>query len=214
MPRAIVPSEREYQTAIDCLRQGGIVAYPTETFYGLAVDPENHRAVAALYALKKRAADKSLSLLVPDVTVLACCVDTISTPHQRLIGLFWPGPLTIIFPARKDFLPAVNGEKGDLAIRLSSHPVAARLCALWGRPLTATSANISGDVPAITASQVRNQWGQERVTVLDGGKVAGGLGSTIVQCRGGACYILRAGAVSTEKISSGLANKYKIIEES
>jgi L-threonylcarbamoyladenylate synthase len=204
LPPELLPCATDYQQAVQILKQGGIVAYPTETFYGLAVDPENDQAIAALYSLKKRETQKKFSLLVPDLEVLSTCVSSISEPYQTLIDVFWPGPLTLVFSAKPGGLSSLTLESDTLAIRISSHPVAAMLCSLWGRPLTATSANISGEAACVTADQVKNLWGEQVGFVLDGGRVPGGKGSTIVHCERGICSILRAGVIPRKDIIRAL----------
>ncbi|MCF8056128.1 MAG: threonylcarbamoyl-AMP synthase [Desulfocapsa sp.] len=214
MPAATSLSELDYQQALVTLQQGGVVAYPTETFYGLAVDPENDQAIAALYALKKRERQKKLSLLVPNLKVLSSCTSFISIPYQHLIEVFWPGPLTLVFPAKENVFPCLTGEGKTLAIRISSHPIAAKLCLLWGRPLTATSANVSGETGFVTADQVRRQWGGKVGSLLDGGKVPGGQGSTIVCCTESTCRILRTGVISEKEIAEALPDSCSLSKSS
>ena len=208
-----MPSEQDYQEALQSLRQGGIVAYPTETFYGLAVDPENDQAIAALYSLKKRNPRKKLSLLVPNVEALSACTTEISSLQHRLIEAFWPGPLTLVVPVSDTVLPGLTGGTGTLAVRVSSHPVAARLCRLWGGPLTATSANISGEPGFVTAAEVRSQWKKQLAFILDGGRVPGGQGSTIVNCAGNTCRILRKGVIPAKAIEAVLQKEYILCVE-
>jgi L-threonylcarbamoyladenylate synthase len=198
------PSESDYQQALLTLKQGGIVAYPTETFYGLAVDPENDLAIKSLYLLKKRSAGKKLSLLVPDLQVLFSCISSVSRPEQTLIEAFWPGPLTLVFSGKPGAFPSLIRGGDTLAIRISSHPVAAKLCSMWGRPLTATSANVSGEAAFITAEQVTKQWGREIGFILDGGRVPGGKGSTIIRCKSSVCSILRDGVIPKKAIAQVL----------
>ena len=202
------PSEADYQQALRILKQGGIVAYPTETFYGLAVDPENDGAIKALYSLKKRDFGKKLSLLVPDLITLSSCVSSLSSSDQKLIDAFWPGPLTLVFPVKTGVFPSLTATSGTLAIRISSHPVAAKLCSLWGKPLTATSANISGQAAFVTVNQVQRQWGSKIGFILDGGRVAGAKGSTIVRCQDNVCHILRSGVIPDKAIAETLADSH------
>ena len=197
------PCEYDFQRALSALKSGEIVAYPTETFYGLAVDPENARAMNALYKLKRRKVGKPISLLVPNLDVLSASVRYISPPSERLFSLFWPGPLTLVFPANTAVSSLQTGGSDTLAMRISSNPVASHLCELWGKTLTATSANISGEKPFVTAGEVEKLWGDKLGYVLDGGEVPGGKGSTIVHCmeKEKKCHILRAGVISAESIS-------------
>lgn len=207
-------AELDYNHALQALKQGGIVAYPTETFYGLAVDPQNDRAVASLYALKKREPTKPLSLLVPDLDCLATCVRCIPAPYEKLIDSFWPGPLTLIFTAKDALFSQLAGSDNTLAIRVSSHPVAHKLSSLWGGPLTATSANISGQPALVNGDQVRALWGRHISSLLDGGPVPGGKGSTIVRCSDNhLCHVVRDGVIPLEELSRVL-NDDIILDES
>ena len=203
MSYSIFPCEHDFQQAISALKRGDIVGYPTETFYGLAVDPENAQAMNSLFKLKRREVGKPISLLVPNLEVLSSSVRYISPAYEKLFSLFWPGPLTLVFPANAVRSSLQAGGVDTLAIRISSNPVARHLCELWGTTLTATSANISGEKPFVTAGEVEKLWGNKLGFILDGGEVPGGNGSTIVHCmeKKKKCNILREGAISTESIS-------------
>ncbi len=194
------PSLEQYQIALETLKKGGIVAYPTETFYGLAVDPWNDQAISALYTLKKRDRRKPLSLLVPNKAVLASYIRFFPPLYQSLTESFWPGPLTLIFPAQSNTSLLLRGGGDTLAIRISSHPVAQMLCSLWGGALTATSANESGKPPLESAAQLKDLWGNEVDYVLDGGPVPGGKGSTILEIVHDNVQIRRNGVVVAKAI--------------
>ncbi|MBU1140445.1 MAG: threonylcarbamoyl-AMP synthase [Proteobacteria bacterium] len=200
MTDCILPSPEQYRVALETLEKGGIVAYPTETFYGLAVDPRNDQAISALYALKKRERRKPLSLLVPNMTVLSSYIRFFHPIYYTLTESFWPGPLTLVFPAQADTSILLRGGGDTLAIRISSHPVAQKLCSLWGGALTATSANESGKSPLLNAVQLRQFWGDQINYVLDGGTVPGGKGSTMVEVIGDELHILRNGVIDTGHI--------------
>lgn len=206
------PSERDFEHALQCLKQGGIVAYPTETFYGLAVDPENEQAITALYALKNREEQKPISLIIPNVQQISSLTCSFPEGYKNLIDSFWPGPLTLIFQAKKHILPVLTGGGRTLAIRISSHPVAMKLCESWGSALTATSANISGVAPLVSAQDVYDMFGNKLSFVLDGGGTPGGQGSTIVHCsdREKECTIIREGVISISRISLKLPSHYNI----
>jgi L-threonylcarbamoyladenylate synthase len=194
------PSLGQYKAALETLEKGGIVAYPTETFYGLAVDPWNDQAISALYTLKKRERRKPLSLLVPNETILCSYIRSFHPLYHALIESFWPGPLTLIFPAQAETSLLLRGGGDTLAIRISSHPVAQKLCSLWGGALTATSANESGQAPFEIAAQLRTLWGDRVDYVLDGGPVPGGKGSTMVEIVDDEVRIVRNGMVAAKKI--------------
>jgi L-threonylcarbamoyladenylate synthase len=179
--------------AMAALRRGEVVAYPTETFYGLGVDPFNAAALERLRALKGRG-EKAISMLIEGPEMLARLVADVSPRAQALMARHWPGALTLALPARAG-LPEALVSDGCVAIRQSPHPVARALVAALGGPVTTTSANRSGEPPATTAAAVRAALG-EGCHVLDGGPTAGGAPSTLARVRGDAVEILRAGAVA------------------
>lgn len=205
-----LPSSQEYDLAVQTLHDGGIVAYPTETFYGLAVDPANHKAVAALYRLKLRQSNKALSLIVPDLVTLSKYSSQFPPVYKLLTDAFWPGPLTLIFTATASCELSLKKDDNTLAIRISSHPVAYKFCSLWGDAITASSANISGEPALSSSDEVRKQWGSQVSYVLDGGQTAGGTASTIVRCKEYSCEIIRNGVVTEQQIRKVLPDCYKI----
>lgn len=178
--------------AVAALRRGEVVAYPTETFYGLGVDPFNAAALERLRALKGRG-EKAISMLIEGPEMLARLVADVSPRAQALMARHWPGALTLALPARAG-LPEALVSDGCVAIRQSPHPVARALVSAFGGPVTTTSANRSGEPPATTAAAVRAALG-DGCHVLDGGATAGGAPSTLARVRGDAVEILRAGAV-------------------
>ena len=208
----VLPAHDKYVQAVQALQQGGIVAYPTETFYGLAVDPANASAVALLYRLKQREATKAISLLVPDLTVLSSYLASYPEPYKTLIKQFWPGPLTLIFDPPDNTLQYVSRNNLGLAIRISSHPVAHEFSRLFGGAITASSANISGRNPLCSAEAVREVFGETISYVLDGGKTPGIDGSTILKCKGHECYILRQGIISQAAIRNALPNNFYYLQ--
>ena len=189
-----------YAKAVRTLGQGGIVAYPTETFYGLAVDPVNASAVRALYALKNRQADKALTFLVPDRLSLISHIASIPGRYEVLIQTFWPGPLTLVFEASTECALPVKEDDNSLAIRISSSPVAHTFCQQWGGAITASSANISGEPPLSCPDAVRELWGNSIDYILDGGRSRGGKPSTIVKDCGSNLTVVREGAIPSSTI--------------
>jgi L-threonylcarbamoyladenylate synthase len=183
------------RAAVAALRRGAIVAFPTETYYGLAVDALDVAALARLFALKGRGAEKASALLVADFGMLAELCAEAPAAARDLAAAHWPGPLTIALPARPG-LPAGIVSDGCVAARVSSHPVAAALVAAFGRPLTATSANPAGVPPARTLAEVTAHFPGANLHLLDGGQTAGGLPSTLVRLREGKVEVLRRGAVT------------------
>ena len=189
-----------YATAVRTLREGGIVAYPTETFYGLAVDPTNASAVRSLYALKNRQAEKALTFLVPDFNALFPHIASIPARYEVLMQKFWPGPLTLVFEASNESLLPVKEDDNSLAIRISSSPIAQTFCRHWGSAITASSANISGEPALSTPEAVRELWGDTIDFVLDGGPTRGGKPSTIIKQSNSGLTVVREGAISTSAI--------------
>jgi L-threonylcarbamoyladenylate synthase len=178
--------------AAAALARGEVVAYPTETFYGLAVDALDPAALARLAALKGRGADQALSVLVVGQEMLARLVAEIPLRARALMAAHWPGALTVALPARPG-LPAPLVADGCVAVRESPHPVARALVQAFGAPITATSANPSGAPPARTAAAVRGYFAG--CLVVDGGETAGGRPSTVVRVRGERVEVLRRGAI-------------------
>lgn len=206
----VLPAPEEYQLAVQALQKGGIVAYPTETFYGLAVDPENEEALSALYRLKERSPEKPFSLIVPDLSNLSSYVDEFPGASNILMNTFWPGPLTLIFQASDNSLQFVTKKDNSLAVRISSHIVASTLCRFFGRAITASSANISGERALDNATSVRELWGDKLAYVLDGGTTPGTKPSTIIRCEGLKCIIIRQGALSLDDIRKALPDYFSV----
>ncbi|HEX4404565.1 MAG TPA: L-threonylcarbamoyladenylate synthase [Polyangia bacterium] len=190
VPRS--PAE-ELALAVVALRRGEVVAYPTETFYGLAVDPFDELALARLRELKGRG-DKGISLLVVGVGVLERVCAPPSAKARALMERYWPGALTLALPARPD-VPEALVIEGCVAVRESSHPLARALVRAFGGPLTTTSANLAGQRPATTPAEVEAALGG-RCAVLPGGATPGGAPSTLARVRGTRIEVLRAGAVT------------------
>jgi len=189
------PSDSDYQRAVSLLARGKIVAFPTETFYGLAVDPFNEQALTALFRLKGRPLHKPFLVLVQNEGQLLQLTDSIPSVYRPLMKSFWPGPLTLVFPARSGFSSLLTGNRGGIGIRISPHPVAKRFGQLWGGPMTATSANLSGMPAARTADEVRRFFDDGVSHILDGGQTPGGMSSTVVGLDCGKLQLFRAGAV-------------------
>lgn len=183
-------------TAARIIREGGVVAFPTETYYGLAVDPFNEVALARLFEIKRRPRDKAVLVLVRDKEQLPSLVKQTPAVFLPLLDMFWPGPLTLVFPALPSLSKLLTGGTGTIGVRVSSNEVAGRLLSCLDTPVTATSANLSGHDPAASAAQVKAQFGNEVDFILDGGPTPGGKGSTLVGCEeDGDCVLLRDGVI-------------------
>jgi L-threonylcarbamoyladenylate synthase len=192
--------------ACEILLGGGIVAFPTESFYGLAVDIENGRAIEKLFALKQRDRNNPVLILLPDIEVLKEYAEDIPDHAVKLIDAFWPGGLTMLFKASRKISPLLTADKGKIGIRYSSHPVATALARSMGRPVSGTSANISGHPPCSRAEEVFDYFGTTIDMILDNGVTQGGPGSTILDVTVNPCVVLREGMVlkgDIEKIISG-----------
>ncbi len=189
----------EVINALAIIRDGGVVAFPTETYYGLAVDPFNEKAVARLFAIKNRPTVKPLLTLVSGEKQLDMLTPHIPSLYRPLMDL-WPCALTLVFQARKTLSPIVTGGTGTVAARISSHPLAQILTANSDCPITATSANISGKLPAVCARDVYTAFGNKIDYVLDGGTTTGGSGSTLVGIQGGELVLLRKGVLEFSRI--------------
>ncbi|MFH7326337.1 L-threonylcarbamoyladenylate synthase [Desulfurivibrio sp. C05AmB] len=198
----------DIERAVAVIRQGGMVAFPTETYYGLAVDPFNREAVSRLFAVKRRAPDKPILNLVPDREKMVRLVRRVPPCYEPLIAAFWPGPLTLVFAAAEDVPVILTGYTGTVGLRISSNPVAAGLATAYGGPISATSANLSGLPAAVTAAEVSSQLGPDVDLIIDGGTTPGGLGSTIIGVADERPVLLRAGVISREKISEVLGDDF------
>ncbi len=181
--------------AVEHLHRGGIVAFPTETYYGLAVDPDYAPAVTKLFAAKKRQEHKPLLLLIEKKEQLAALVQEVPQLYVSLMNRFWPGPLTLVFNAQSHVNRQITGHTGTVGIRISPHPVAEQLVRRMGKPITATSANISGLSPARSPQEVIAMLGNRVDYIVDGGITGGGLCSTVVGIKNSRLCLLRRGQI-------------------
>ncbi len=192
--------------AVAALAAGGIVAVPTETVYGLAADATDPAAVARIYAAKGRPEFNPLIVHVPDLAAAERLVEASETA-RALAARFWPGPLTLVLPARagNGIAPAVGAGLTTLAVRVPAHPVMQAVLRGLGRPLAAPSANASGRISATTAAHVAASLGDAVPLILDGGPCPGGLESTIVRVEGERVSLLRPGGVPAEGLVNAVA---------
>ena len=189
---------------IKVLEAGLVVAIPTETYYGLAADPFNPQALKRLFALKRRPPEKPVLLLLGSLEQLDLLATSIPPWAEELISRFWPGPLTLVFQARKDLLPWLTGDTGKVALRLTSHPLARKIALAFG-PVTGTSANLSGQPPARSAQEVAESLAPD--LIVDAGPTEGGAPSTIVDVTVFPPKILRPGKVSREELKAALGEE-------
>lgn len=189
------------QRAAGIILDGGVVAFPTETFYGLGADALNEGGVQKIFEAKGRKEDKPLLLLIADPSWVAGLVQEIPPHAQRLMERFWPGALTLVFAAAPHLPPAVTAHTGKVGVRLSSHPVAQALARAAGRAVTGTSANLSGRPGAVLPGEVLETLGAKIDALLDGGRTAGGPGSTVVDVSEAHPRIIRPGAIPEDDLA-------------
>ena len=181
--------------AVAVLNDGGIVAYPTETFYGLGVRFDNEDALRRLYELKKRPEEKPMPLIIGSRELLSLIALSPNESALELMDKFWPGSLTLLLNAKKDLSPYLTANSGKIAVRIPGESAALYLVREVGFPITATSANPSGMPPAEDADTVIRYFGKGIDMVIDGGRTAGGLPSTIADVTEKKIKIVREGAI-------------------
>ncbi len=194
------PDEKGIQESADIIRRGGVAAYPTESFYGLGVDPARESAVERLFQIKRRQREQPILVLIPSIETLDFLVRRIPPAARILIQAFWPGGLTLVFDASDRVPRTITGGTGKIGIRVSSHPVAASLAGAVGGPITSTSANLSGKQPCLTAHEVARQLGRQVDIILDGGTTPGKYASTVLDVSGDPPRVLREGMVSRKEL--------------
>jgi L-threonylcarbamoyladenylate synthase len=191
--------------AIVALRAGELVVFPTETFYGIAADPFSSAALGQLFAIKGRDPQKPIALIAADASMAFSVASEISSITRILAKAFWPGPLTIVLPARTGFPAQLVGPDGGVGVRVSPHPIARALSEGIGRPITATSANRSGEEPATTTRAARESLGDEVKVFLEGGTLRASAPSTVISCDASGYRIIRAGAIADREIVAALS---------
>ena len=197
--------DRALRQAAGALADGSIVAYPTDTLYGLGVDPTRAVAVQRLCRLKTRSARAGIPLIAASLTQVEAGAGGLPPLGRRLASRFWPGPLTLVFDPEAAFADGVCAADGSVAIRVPRGPAARRLAALCGGPITATSANRAGCRPAATAAEVVDGLGSAVALVLEQSTALTGPPSTIVDVRGRHPRLVREGAVEWERVLQSLA---------
>jgi L-threonylcarbamoyladenylate synthase len=183
------------------LKGNGIIAVPTETFFGLAVNPFQEAALSRLFALKQRAPEKPVLLLVDGQAMLKQLVREVPNPARRLMEKFWPGPLTIILPSLPQLPRLITAGTGTVGVRHPRHPLTCRLITELGYPITGTSANRSGRPPLTRTDEVVRELGAEVDLILDAGDCPGGKPSTIIDVSSSPPRLVRAGAVPASELA-------------
>jgi L-threonylcarbamoyladenylate synthase len=189
--------------AVDVLRRGGIVAYPTDTLYGLAVDPGSEAAMQRLFDVKGRDRSQAIPLIAADLAQASAAGD-FTAADLRLAQAFWPGPLSLVVEATSSVARFAAADDGTVAVRIPDHPLARGFAAAFGTCITATSANLSGRPATVSPDDVAASIGDRIDLLLDGGASPGGPPSTIVRLRDGAPVLVRAGAIAWERVLESL----------
>lgn len=202
MNTKLIPNSpnQDLSTAIQVLQQGGLVAMPTETVYGLAANALNPDAVRKIFLAKGRPSDNPLIVHIASLNQLNDLVKTISPTAQKLMDAFWPGPLTLVFPASPLVPPMVSAGLKTVAVRFPSHPIAQKLILASGLVLAAPSANTSGKPSPTTAQRVLEDLDGKVEIIIDGGRVEVGLESTVIDVTQEVPVILRPGKITLDMI--------------
>ena len=203
MKTEIIPAN-EIQAALKILQNGGIVAFPTDTVYGLGALAFNNTAIESIYKAKNRPIEKAIPILIGDLSDFEKAADTLRVPNMalRFASRFWPGPLTCIVP-KKQTLPLAVSATPTVAVRIPDHVDARSLLRAAG-PMAVTSANISGGQNPSTAQEVYDQLNGRIPLILDGGTTQGGIPSTLVDCTGESPMILREGPITLDELLAAL----------
>jgi len=196
------PQRDALQEAAEWIRRGGVVAIPTDTLYGLAANPFDRAAVARVFAIKGRGAERALPLVAADVGQIEAHLGPLMPIAARLSERFWPGPLTLLLRAPAALAREVTGGTGRVGIRVPADPIARAVCAIVGMPVTATSANISGEPATPDPDVVEQTLGDAVDFLLDTGRTPGGAPSTVVDASGEKLEIVRMGAIPWDEIQA------------
>ena len=198
--------EAVLEEAARCLEDGGLVAFPTDTLYGLAAVAAQERAVERLFEAKERLRDRPLPILITSAADVNGVAVDVSPAARRLMEAFWPGGLTLVLRRHPAFRSLALAGGDTVAVRVPAHPVALELLRRVGEPLTGTSANLSGFRGPRTAEEVRRQLGDRVDLIVDGGPCPGGVESTVVDCTVDPPRVLREGAVPAERVAAVLSD--------
>jgi L-threonylcarbamoyladenylate synthase len=193
-------ADRVIERAVEILRSGGVVAFPTETVYGLGADATNPRAVERVFRIKGRPSTNPLIVHVANEGVAKRYAREWPLVASRLVGRFWPGPLTIVLPKHESIVPQVTAGLDTVGLRAPNHLLALELLRAFDGPLAGPSANRSSHVSTTSAQHVRDELGDAVDLILDGGPCAVGIESTVLDLSRGVPTILRPGAITREQI--------------
>lgn len=192
------PDPEALRRAVAVLRRGGVVAFPTDTVYGLGAHSAMAAAIDKLFQVKERERLKAIPLLIARAEDLASVAAQVPEVAWKLAGRFWPGPVTLVVPRAATVLDVLTGGAPSVAVRVPAHELVLRLITTLGVPLATTSANLSGKPEAITAAEVQAALGERVRLILDGGRCPGGVASTVVDVTTDPPSIRRRGAMVNE----------------
>jgi L-threonylcarbamoyladenylate synthase len=192
--------------ALAWLKKDGVIVFPTRGLYGIGADATSPAAAARVFAVKHREPHKPLLVLVKDRQSVLPLVKRIPEAALKLMDHFWPGQVTIVFDAHPSLPGVLTGGSGRIGIRLPQHPVAMALTVAFGRPITGTSANLSGQPGCANVAALAPEVAAAVDLILDAGPLQGGPGSTVVDVSGAEPVILREGVVSAERILAALSS--------
>jgi L-threonylcarbamoyladenylate synthase len=198
------PQRDAIEEAATWIRNGGVVAIPTDTLYGLAADPFSAGAIARVFAVKGRDAERALPLIAADAAQVATHLGRVPPAGQRLAERYWPGPLTLLVPAPRAIVKDVHGGTGKVGVRVPRDAVACAICRAVGAPITATSANLSGAPATADPDEVERTLGRRIDLLIDTGRTPGGPPSTIVDAAVTPPALVRAGAIEWDEIQAWL----------
>ena len=201
------PDPVSIRSAAEAVLAGSVVIFPTDTLYGLAADPSDASAVRRIFAAKGRPEGKALPLVAADIEQVERFLGALTPQGRRLAQQLWPGALTLVVAAPAHLPDEVTAGSGTVGIRVPDHAVARALCRACERPLTATSANISGEPPTSDPDVAAQLLGLRIEVLLDAGPTPGGPPSTIVDLTADAPRLVRAGAVAWDTIAACLADR-------
>jgi L-threonylcarbamoyladenylate synthase len=192
---------------IASLKRGDVIVFPTETVYGLGADALNPAAVEKVFQLKGRNPQIPIPVIVADRAMLKGLVEKIPPIARMLMEQFWPGPLTLVLPAASGTPKLLLNRTGGVGVRISSQHIATQLARELGRPLTATSANPSGQQAASTIEQAQNYFAGDIGIFLDGGQLPSKTGSSVIEVIDGGLKIIREGEISLEQLAAAIGSK-------